>query len=217
MGNHKLSKAEARERGLAIREGLSAEDRADRDHRIVERCREELPWERYGSVHLYLPIKRRHEINIWLLLPWIWQTYPKIQVYVPRLAMGAMEQVAIGPETKYKVNPFGIPEPTAGVVVGADTRFDLVLVPLLAFDEAGHRVGYGGGYYDRFLATQPAAHRVGLAYEDCLVEEGLRDEAHDVRLHMILTERTSRKIAPQSKDTHRRSRWGFAGGCEPTG
>jgi 5-formyltetrahydrofolate cyclo-ligase len=190
-----LSKSEARERGRSVRDGLSDEERAARDRQIVKRCREELPWGRYGSVHLYLPIKRRHEINIWLLLPWIWQTHPKIQVYVPRLAMGAMGHVAITKETEYHVNPFGIPEPISGQLAAADMRFDLVLVPLLAFDEAGHRVGYGGGYYDRFLATQPAAHRVGLAYDDCLVPEGIVAEAHDVPLHLIITETAGRVIA----------------------
>ena len=64
---------------------------------------------------------------------------------------------------------------------------DLILTPLLAFDDQGGRLGQGGGYYDRTFAARPDALRIGFAYVGQKVER-LELEAHDIRLHGILTE-----------------------------
>ncbi|WP_245777234.1 5-formyltetrahydrofolate cyclo-ligase [Brevundimonas viscosa] len=64
---------------------------------------------------------------------------------------------------------------------------DLILTPLLAFDDAGGRLGQGGGYYDRTFAALPAARRIGLAYAGQQVDR-LPLEGHDIRLHGVLTE-----------------------------
>ncbi len=62
-----------------------------------------------------------------------------------------------------------------------------ILVPLLAYDLRGHRLGYGGGYYDRTLAALPGAFRLGLAYAAQAVPELPADE-HDIMLHAVATE-----------------------------
>jgi 5-formyltetrahydrofolate cyclo-ligase len=64
---------------------------------------------------------------------------------------------------------------------------DLILTPLLAFDAHGGRLGQGGGYYDRTFAARPEALRIGLAYAGQEVDD-LPIEAHDIRLHGVLTE-----------------------------
>ena len=64
---------------------------------------------------------------------------------------------------------------------------DVVLVPLLAFDDHGYRLGYGGGYYDRTLAALPRARAIGIAYAGQRMDFLPRD-AHDYPLHAILTE-----------------------------
>jgi len=64
---------------------------------------------------------------------------------------------------------------------------ELILTPLLAFDADGGRLGQGGGYYDRTFAALPDAVRIGFAYAGQRVD-GLPIEAHDIRLHGVLTE-----------------------------
>ena len=68
-------------------------------------------------------------------------------------------------------------------------EFDLVLVPMLAFDRRCHRVGYGGGYYDKFLAqVREDCDKVGLCYQFGLLERTLSSEQFDVALDSVIAE-----------------------------
>jgi 5-formyltetrahydrofolate cyclo-ligase len=89
-------------------------------------------------------------------------------------------------------NSYGIAEPVAA---GSALKPDLILVPLLAFDGTGHRLGYGGGFYDRTLAKH-ACKAVGIAYAGQEVQELFR-EPHDRALDMILTENGLRIFGTQ--------------------
>ena len=90
---------------------------------------------------------------------------------------------------------FGIPEPNESCPALANSDFAraLILVPALAFDGEGYRLGYGGGYYDRFLSSLrelAIPHTaVGLAYSVCRAA-ALPREAHDIPVHIILDERS---------------------------
>jgi 5-formyltetrahydrofolate cyclo-ligase len=82
-------------------------------------------------------------------------------------------------------NHHGIPEPRAGTKILTP---DVVLVPLLAFDARGHRLGYGGGYYDRTLSSLgSAALAIGVAYSAQRLDH-ISHEAHDRKLDLIITE-----------------------------
>lgn len=79
---------------------------------------------------------------------------------------------------------FGIREPLAHWPRATP---DILLVPLLAYDDQGYRLGYGGGYYDRTLAALSGARAIGIGYAGQRVDI-LPHDAHDCRLHAILTE-----------------------------
>lgn len=64
--------------------------------------------------------------------------------------------------------------------------FDVIFVPLYGFTSQGHRLGHGGGWYDRFLAQQPTAIKVGVGLERCLIE--FTQEPHDIPLDILITE-----------------------------
>jgi 5-formyltetrahydrofolate cyclo-ligase len=86
--------------------------------------------------------------------------------------------------------PYGIAEPTS---TQAAKKLDLLLVPALSVDSFGHRLGYGKGYYDRFIQTTPAKHTMALVYE-CQVRAKLPFETHDQPLQWIATERGIRHV-----------------------
>ncbi len=81
---------------------------------------------------------------------------------------------------------FGIMEPVGDGPV-ADDEAALVLMPGLAFDSDGHRVGYGGGYYDRFLEQEPRHPLVALCYDFQLYEH-LETDTHDVPVDVVITD-----------------------------
>ena len=82
---------------------------------------------------------------------------------------------------------FGILEPIEAMKI-SNKNIDLILVPGIAFDEEGHRIGYGFGYYDKFLRKVPKAVKIGLAFDFQVVDKIPR-EMHDVPVDLIITEK----------------------------
>ena len=72
--------------------------------------------------------------------------------------------------------------------ISDNKQFDLIIVPMVAADLKCHRLGFGGGWYDRFLSTQPNSVKVGLCYDSCVIE-GLPYESHDIALDAIITDK----------------------------
>ena len=85
------------------------------------------------------------------------------RVAVPKVYGDTMRFIYLEDLSKVEKSPMGIPEPIADGPV-ADDKTALVLMPGVAFDKAGHRIGYGGGYYDKFLAAEPDHPTVALCY-----------------------------------------------------
>jgi 5-formyltetrahydrofolate cyclo-ligase len=99
---------------------------------------------------------------------------------------------------------FGIPEPMAACPLRDPAEADIIVVPAVAFDLAGQRLGYGKGYYDRTLhAMEGSGRLVGIIYDFQLVE-AIAGEPHDVRVDVIITEK--RVHSPRDLDTNGRIR-----------
>ncbi len=187
-------KARIRTRGLKLRTGLGSGRRAEFDDRIEAYCRDELAWQQFHCVMTFLPIEHHHEVDTWQLVRWIWYRWPEIELFVPRVVQGEIEAVQLKPGDELRTGAFGVPEPIAGKAIEVHAALDLILTPLLGFDELGGRVGYGGGFYDRFFGVHPEAQRVGLGYECLLVPGGIATEDHDVRLQEVITEERVHKF-----------------------
>ena len=94
--------------------------------------------------------------------------------------------------------PFGLREPPPSCPAVDPLEIGAVLVPALAYDRRGYRLGYGGGYYDRFLPLLgPSVVSVGLAYEALLVDR-LPIESHDRPVQWVLTE--DRSLGPFGRE-----------------
>ncbi len=117
------------------------------------------------TIHTFLPITEKREPNTWLIIKKLWQEYTSIQVVSSKTLWKQRElkHFTLSENTEIRNNNWGIPEPE-GEIESPHTQFDIVLVPLLAFDTQGDRLGYGGGFYDRFLAkANPETLRVGVS------------------------------------------------------
>ncbi len=123
-------------------------------------------------------------------LEWPW----RIALPVVQPAVRGMRFCVWAPGQALREGPYGIEQP---VDCGAEVEPDVLLVPCVGFTEDGLRLGYGGGYYDRYLEHRPQVLTVGLAYDACRVE-GLVAQPHDRPLDRVLTE-TRRYLRAASK------------------
>lgn len=131
------------------------------------------------TVMLYLPTGR--EVDTSRLLSLLLQAGKT--VCAPRIKSPTEMEAALFGETALKRGAFGIWEPTGEIVPTPD----LIFVPGVVFDAEGHRIGYGKGYYDRFLERQ-SCPCVGLAHASQLVDH-VPAEPHDRRMDLVVTER----------------------------
>lgn len=109
-------------------------------------------------------------------------------VVVPKVIHNEIEpSVMMDFDSLIPSGKFGILEPIEAMKI-AYKNIDIILVPGIAFDKEGHRIGYGFGYYDKFLKKVPKAIKIGLCFDFQLVEKIPR-EMHDVPVDMIVTEK----------------------------
>ena len=110
-----------------------------------------------------------------------------ILVGLPRIVDGALEVRTYRPGDPTTVTSFGAREPADGRPIHPQ-GIDVVVTPAVAYDRMGRRVGYGGGFYDRFLpTTRPDALRVGIGAAVQVVAEDLPAGSFDLRVHVIVT------------------------------
>lgn len=184
------NKAELRNLFRTRRHNLTRDKRSDASARIRARLLD-LPETRLaGSVLLYVPTK--NEVDTWPLLEHFWTV--GVQILLPRCRdnqPGFMDIHAVNSAAELGPGQFGLTEPILGLApLVTEPEPDLLLVPALAFDRRGFRLGFGGGYYDRFLTRLTHPHlRVGLAY-DFQIAERLPAEPWDMPVQRIITQDT---------------------------
>ena len=103
------------------------------------------------TIHVFLPIERLLEINTNPIIDFLLLKNKMIVVSVSDFSTNTLKHFLFDRTTKLKVSSYGIPEPINGIEIDPK-KIDLVFVPLLISDEKKYRVGYGKGFYDRFLA-----------------------------------------------------------------
>ena len=138
-------------------------------------------------VHTYLPIKENNEIDTWRFINKGWEQFEDIRfcTSVTNFKTKEMKHYHITPDTDYTEDAWGIPVPKSIERVNLK-EIDMVLIPLLAFDKHGNRVGYGGGYYDRFLSElRPDVIKVGISLFPA-IDGDIPTEEHDIALDYVL-------------------------------
>jgi 5-formyltetrahydrofolate cyclo-ligase len=183
-----MIKSELRRIYLAKRQALSIAERETASANIESQFFAKVDLENVKVLHCFIPIERFAEVDTRPIFQRLWSEYPEILTVVPRVdhETEEIESLRYGPDTELIESKWQIGEPSHNERLKPD-EIDVVLVPLVCFDRQGHRVGYGRGYYDRFLRkTRPECRKIGLSI---LPPVDLINDAHegDVRLDRCIT------------------------------
>ena len=157
------NKEELRPKYKTLRKLLSENDIEEMSLAIANKILTLPIWEK-TYFHIFLPITEHHEVNTEFILHLLSGKDKEIIVSKADFSTRNMTHFLLTDNTKIKKNEYGIPEPVDGIEVPS-TKIDVVFVPLLAFDKKGHRVGYGKGFYDKFLSEcKPDTIKIGLSF-----------------------------------------------------
>ncbi|HMH31022.1 MAG TPA: 5-formyltetrahydrofolate cyclo-ligase [Methylomirabilota bacterium] len=164
-----LTKQELRESLKTARLALSEKDRQRKSTAILARLKTVIDWSQVRSIHCFEPISELGEVDVKI------SELNKSSINLNNIYYTSRKK-----DKNWEVVPLKskIPIPDG---------FDVIIVPMLGFDKTLNRIGYGGGYYDKFLANQPDAQKIGVCFEQGKVEH-IPAEPHDIPLDIIITE-----------------------------
>ncbi|MBK1442078.1 5-formyltetrahydrofolate cyclo-ligase [Parapedobacter sp. ISTM3] len=184
---HPTTKSELRKIYREKRMLLADQEFKQLNHQLLTQVKK-VDFPAHSTIHIFLPIKGNHEPDTYAIAAWLRQRFPHVRLALSKSNRTnlSMQHYVWEEGTVLNVNHWGIPEPDSGTTVPS-AEIDIVFVPLLAFDRQGHRVGYGKGFYDRFLqACRPDTVKIGLSLFEPV--NSIEDADNwDVRLNKCIT------------------------------
>ena len=201
-----MTKNEIRARARSYRRALSETEYRNRSQRIRSVLGTLDSLSSASVLHAYWPLVDRREIDLRPLLRT--HLYEGGQLVLPIMSRSAgdepmLEHRLLAQPSELEAlepNEWGVLEPTTGRSVDPEEA-DLILVPALAASPDGHRVGYGAGYYDRFLRDlDHAVPTICAVYSACVTRK-IPADAHDVRVDALVTEQRVRRTATRGSRT----------------
>ncbi len=180
-----MIKKEVRQKYKELRQHLSEENIEEWSLQIANQLIRLDIWQ-HSFYHLFLPIESQKEINTEYILQVLAGKDKNIVLSKSDFSTREMTHFLLTDNTTIKKNAYDIPEPVDGLEVPV-SKIDVVFVPLLAFDEKGNRVGYGKGFYDKFLAEcKPEILKIGLSFFES--ENVISDVLNtDIQLDLCVT------------------------------
>jgi 5-formyltetrahydrofolate cyclo-ligase len=182
-----MTKEALRKEYKAKRAALHSSDRLRMDDLLLLQF-QQFDFSDIETLFSYWPIDTHGEPNTHLFSGYLRHMVPGLTIAYPVTDENSisMTALAIHEDTVYRTNEWGITEPKEGYVLLPE-QIDLVLVPLLVFDQAGYRVGYGKGFYDRYLSRcRKEVISIGFSYFDP-VEKITDTDQFDVPLSYCIT------------------------------
>lgn len=168
-----------------LRKELSADDIEEKSLAVANNLIQLPIWNK-TYYHVFLPIEEQKEINTEYILHLLSGKDKEIVVSKSDFETRAMSHFLLTDNTKIKKNEYNIPEPVNGLPVASE-MIEVVFVPLLAFDLLGNRVGYGKGFYDKFLSEcKLETIKIGLSFFEAESQIGDVFEL-DIKLDFCVT------------------------------
>jgi 5-formyltetrahydrofolate cyclo-ligase len=185
-----MQKQDLRKEYLQKRKALSEIEVEGFSRKIHDWFFRSIPVHAYATIHTFLPIKRNNEIDTWLIINTLQKDFATDIVIPKSHEDGTMTNYLLTEKTVLEEGNLKIIEPNEtqnSEFRIQNSKIDLVLIPLLYFDKKGYRVGYGKGYYDRFLAEcRPDVLKIGLSVFEP-VDEISDVDTFDITLDYCIT------------------------------
>ncbi len=187
-------KQQLRQHYKQIRKQLSAEEVQNHSSRIAEQLFASPFWQQSKTIMLYLSFQ--NEVATEVIYQRGWQEGKTMLLPICAPSGGLMEMSVLLSLDSLVPNRYGIGElPEHLQNIAAPEEIDLCIIPGIAFDKKGNRLGFGAGYYDRYLPrVNQKAKRIALAYECQLYDGTLPTDAYDLPMQYILTEKKMYQI-----------------------
>lgn len=158
-----MTKKEVRQKYKLLRQELLTDQVEDKSLAIANQVLKLDCWDK-TTYHIFLPIVSQKEVNTEYILQILAGKDKNVVVSKADFDTREMTHFLLTDATTIKENQYQIPEPIDGIEVPS-AKIDVVFVPLLAYDKLGNRVGYGKGFYDKFLAScRPDCIKIGLSF-----------------------------------------------------
>ncbi|MCF8274238.1 MAG: 5-formyltetrahydrofolate cyclo-ligase [Flavobacteriaceae bacterium] len=158
-----MTKSELRKKYKMLRDALSIAQVEDLSMSIANQLLKLPVWD-YNFYHIFLAIEEQKEVNTEYILNILSGKDKHIVISKSDFKLGTMTHFLLTDNTKIKKTHYNIPEPIDGIEI-LNNKIEVVFIPLLAFDKQGNRVGYGKGFYDRFLSEcKPETIKIGLSF-----------------------------------------------------
>ncbi|MGG7079311.1 5-formyltetrahydrofolate cyclo-ligase [Clostridium sardiniense] len=181
----KIIKKETRKNIIKKRDELDITVKEAVDNNIIEKLMMNETYKSARGIFIYIGFGS--EINTKIIIKEALNSGK--EVYVPKVIKKDMILIKIDSLENLVTSSYGILEPIGDKSDFDVNKLDLIIMPGVAFDKAGNRLGYGGGYYDKFLEyNQIECKKIALAY-DFQVLENLEVEDHDIKVDLIITEK----------------------------
>jgi 5-formyltetrahydrofolate cyclo-ligase len=170
---------------LQLRKNLSRREKLNLDVSINNNLEEIFDLMNPLSVLAFYPIVTHNEVEI---LPFIeFVLDKKVSLYFPRITNDDLEIVKVNNFKDMTENSFGLFEPKTDLKESSENSFDMILVPGVAFDKSGNRIGFGKSYYDKLL-KRIFGFKIGVAYDFQVVNQ-ITTEDHDVPMDLVITDK----------------------------
>ncbi len=180
-----MNKQNIRQKYKTLRSQFCAEEIDEKSLAIANNLLKIDIWNR-NYFHVFLPITEQNEVNTEHILNVLQGKDKEIIISKSNFKNIEMTHFLLTENTKIVKNNYNIPEPLSGINL-PDDIIEVVFVPLLAFDKIGNRVGYGKGFYDKFLSKcKPSTLKIGLSFFEAEpLIEGVFDT--DIKLNHCIT------------------------------
>ena len=178
-----MDKKATRKKYIEIRKNIDEKKRFEESALIVSEVRKIMNERNFDAILLYAP--KEFEVDVFSLF----KDCHKTPICFPRVSGSEMDFYFVDDEKKLKEGNFKVrePEENCEIFIPQKNEKYLVIVPGVCFDKEGYRIGYGKGYYDKYLSKYEGfeMYKVGVCFEECMIEK-IEKEDSDIRMDKVL-------------------------------